>query len=263
MGTVLPDSSAPYASLDINGLTYQYTMEKDPTADAKVHVRNEDPINGGYVFEETDDWSGRHGATIRKYFRFPWSSSMYWGDGEFALEGEGEVKDPIMLYNYRLDIDEQMMKCMNPLADPSCPGFAEALAKYLENLQEPSADDPFYNEWVQANLSSNDQAEEDDLESEDNSVDQEEEEGQTLEARLGGDTTIEKLNTSKQDSILAELTSVTNLLPYYQVNIDGKEYKDVLVLKDNVISDNRRALSNLASDANHRKMVRSQYDREQ
>jgi hypothetical protein len=62
---------------------------------------------------------------------------------------------------------------------------------------------------------------------------------------------------------LAELTSVTNLLPYYQVNIDGKEYKDVLVLQDNVISDNRRALSNLASDANHRKMVRSQYDREQ
>jgi len=238
MGTVLPDSSAPYASVDINGLTYQYTMEKDPTADAKVHVRNEDPINGGYVFEETDDWSGRHGTTIRKYFRFPWSSSMYWGDGEFALEGEGEVKDPIMLYNYRLDIDEQMMKCMNPLADPSCPGFAEALAAYLENLEDPSADDPFYDEWVQANLSLNEEPEQEEVEV------QEEPEDEGIED-LNGDVTLEILQF------------------YYAFDIEGGEYKDTVVLQDNVITDNRRALRNLASDANHRKMVRSQYDREQ
>ena len=256
MGTVLPDSSAPYASVDINGLTYQYTMEKDPTADAKVHVRNEDAINGGYVFEETDDWSGRHGATIRKYFRFPWSSAMYWGDGEFALEGEGEVKDPIMLYNYRLDIDEQMMKCMNPLADPSCPGFAEALAAYLENLEDPSADDPFYDEWVQANLSLNEEPEQEEAEV------QEEPEDEGIED-LNGDVTLEKLNSDDQNRMLAKLTNTEILQSYYVFDIEGGEYKDTVVLQDNVITDNRRALSNLASDANHRKMVRSQYDREQ
>lgn len=256
MGTVLPDSSAPYASVDINGLTYRYTMEKDPTSDAKVHVRNEDPINGGYVFEETDDWSQLPGGNIRKYFRFPWSSSIHWGDGEFALEGEGEIKDPVILYNYRLDIDEQMMKCMNPLADPSCPGFAEALAEYLKNLQEPSADDPFYDEWVQANLSLNEEPEQEEVEA------QEEPEEEGIED-LNGDVTLDKLNSDDQSKMLAKLTNVEILQSYYVFDIEGGEYKDTVVLQDNIITDNRRALRNLASDANHRKMVRSQYDREQ
>jgi hypothetical protein len=145
---------------------------------------------------------------------------------------------------------------MNPLADPSCPGFAEALAAYLENLEDPSADDPFYDEWVQANLSLNEEPEQEEAEV------QEEPEDEGIED-LNGDITLEKLNSNDQNRMLAKLTNTEILQSYYVFDIEGGEYKDTVVLQDNVITDNRRALSNLASDANHRKMVRSQYDREQ
>ena len=65
-----------------------------------------------------------------------------------------------MVYNYRQVIDEELQKCyLTPLADPQCPGFDAALSNYLNNLQEPTVDDPFYDEWVQANLSLDEEAE--------------------------------------------------------------------------------------------------------
>ena len=47
---VLPDFSSPNVSLQVNGVTYYYVMSKDPTSDAVVYVRNEDLVNGGYIF---------------------------------------------------------------------------------------------------------------------------------------------------------------------------------------------------------------------
>jgi hypothetical protein len=58
MTGVLPDFSSPNVTLQVNGVTYYYVMTKDAEDIAKVYVRNEDAINGGYVFEEIDDWSG-------------------------------------------------------------------------------------------------------------------------------------------------------------------------------------------------------------
>ena len=68
MTGVLPDSSAPNVSLQVNGLTYYYVMSKNPEDAAKVYVRNADPVNGGYIFEEVDDWTGVPGNSIQKYF---------------------------------------------------------------------------------------------------------------------------------------------------------------------------------------------------
>ena len=81
MPDILPDYSAPNVSLQINGLTYYYVITKDATSDAKVYVRNEDAVNGGYIFEEVDDWSGVPGNSIQKYFRFPGSDAGLWGIG--------------------------------------------------------------------------------------------------------------------------------------------------------------------------------------
>ena len=67
---ILPDFSSPSVSLQVNGVTYYYVMSKDPASDATVYIRNEDAINGGYVFEEVDDWSGLPGNSILKNFRF-------------------------------------------------------------------------------------------------------------------------------------------------------------------------------------------------
>lgn len=260
MGNILPDSTDPWITVDINGLTYRYTMEKDPAADAKVHIRNKDPVNGGYVFEETDDWSGFPGGNIRKFFRFDYIGSERWGDGSIEVEGQGQVKNPVVVYNYRLDIDETKMLCANgPLSDPSCPGFAQALAEFLKNLNtELDVDDPFYDEWVQAQLDS-----EADLKEEETSENKEEkEEEEELEKQLGAENSIDAMvDAGAQADILAALAQVQTIEPYYNIVIQGGVYEETIVLKDTDLPDNSRALRNLASDSTHKSMVRSQYDR--
>ena len=257
MGTVLPDSSPSWVTVQINGLTYRYTMNKDPNADAQVHVRNEDAVSGGYIFEETDNWNQLPGGTIQKYFRLPYSDAKRWGDGEMVVEGEGAITDPVMVYNYKMDVDENGMKCAgNPLADPSCPGFREALMNLLNSI-DVSVDDPFYDEWVQAQLEKDSELEDEDLK-------KEEVEKEELEEKLGGRNTVDAMvDVKQQEALLLSLADVGKIEPYYQVEIQGGEYEETLTLEDTEIPDNRRALRSLASDANHTKMVRSQYDRNQ
>ena len=82
-----------------------------------------------------------------------------------------------------------------------------------------------------------------------------------MERQLGAENTLEAIvNTSAQNTILEALAQVPKIEPYYIITIPGGEYQDKLKLEDKTIPDNRRALRNLASDANHKKMVRSQYD---
>ena len=64
MGSVLPDASG----IDINGLFYRYTTVKNPEDDMKVHVGNLNANGDGYIFRETDDWSGVPSNTIVKSF---------------------------------------------------------------------------------------------------------------------------------------------------------------------------------------------------
>lgn len=255
MGTVVPDASQPWVTLEIGGLAYRYRIEKDPTTEGKVHIRNEDPVNGGYIFEETDDWSGSPGGAIQKYFRFPYTDSTRWGDGEIAVEGDGTISDAIVTYNYKLDINDQLMICsISPLLDPACPGFQDALYKYLQSMEQPSIDDPFYDEWVQAQLDR-----EVDLE-EEAEIEEKKESEEDLEKELGGQNTLDALAGPDQDGLLVQLAQVQKIESYYKVEIQGGSYDETIKLEDTNIPDNRRALSNLASDAKHREMVRSQYD---
>lgn len=261
MGSVLPDATSPYITVQVNGLNYRYSMVKDPETNAIVYVRNSNP-NGGYVFEEKDDWSGIPGGNITKFFRFPYIDSTQWGDGSIDVEGDGQILDASITYNYKMDIDEQLMLCAaSPLADPSCPGFREALAAYLASLSELSPGDPFYDEWVQANLSVNDETEEPEQQEQ---TKEPEENLSNFEKDMGGENTIDDLvDLEKQARLLAALAQTPKIESYYIIDIPGGEYTDALVLEDTTLPDNPRAMRNLASDANHKKMVRSQYDREQ
>ena len=234
-----------------------YTMKKDPNTDGVVWVRNEDAIDGGYVFEEKDDWSGTPGGTIQKYFRFKYIDSNRWGQGSIDVEGDGEFTDAILTYNYKMDVDDQLMKCtLTPLADPECPGFADALQNLL-NQVDVSPDDPFYDEWVQAQLDR-----ETELEEEETVNKEEKEEEEDLERQMGAQSTLDELGANQGD-VMVELAQVQKIESYYTVIISGGVYEETLVLEDKNIPDNRRALRNLASDKTHRTMVRSQYDREQ
>ena len=259
MDGLIPDGSQPWVQVQINGLTYRYTISKDPNADAKVYVRNEDPVNGGYVFEEVDDWSSLPGGTIQKYFRFAYTDSSRWGDGSIDVEGDGTVSDATVTYNYKVDIDDLLMKCAaSPLADPLCPGFMDALLEYLRNLKDLDPNDPFYDQWVQAQLEKETELDEDEVKQKDDSKEE------SLEKRLGGKNSVDAMVDAKQqEALLTALADVQKIESYYQVEIQGGEYEETVKLEDKELPDNRRALRNLASDAKHTSMVRSQYDREQ
>ena len=82
-------------------------MVKDPDTDAKVYVRNEDAVNGGYVFEEVDDWSKIPGGTVQKYFRFPYIDSSRWGDGSMSVEGDGADSKILLWF---IITDKSLMK---------------------------------------------------------------------------------------------------------------------------------------------------------
>lgn len=258
MTNILPDHTQPFLTVEINGLTYRYTMVKDKDADAVVTMSNEDLANPGQnIFENKDDWSQLHGGTIRKFFRIDYSNANRWGEGSLDIEGEGSIENPYVIYNYKQVIDETMQKCyLTPLADPMCPGYDDALSDYISNLQAPEVDDPFYDEWVQANLA--DEAEKP-KEEEIEEIEEEKEE-ESLEEQLGGDSIEAMVDTSEQAGILAELAQTPKLDQYYATSLQGGVYEETLKLPSISYPDNRRALRNLASDANHNTMVRSQYE---
>ena len=49
--------------MDISGVIYNYRVVKDVDDDFVVTVQNKDNANG-YVFQDTEDWSGKHGMKI-------------------------------------------------------------------------------------------------------------------------------------------------------------------------------------------------------
>ena len=258
MNGVLPDHTAPNVSLQINGVTYYYVMSKDAGEDVTVYVRNEDTVNGGYIFEEVDDWSGLPGNSIQKYFRFPGSDATLWGDGQITVEGSGTVSDASVIYLYRMDIDEEQIICTNPLANPQCPGYLDALYKYLASLEDVSADDPYYDEWVQFQLEKETEIENEQVENKSDNAEEEED----IEQRMRVDPEVGGLiDVNIQNEILNSLSNQLTIQPYFTI-----EYKDILELEDNVtledktLPDNKGALRQLASDAKHDLMIRSQYD---
>ena len=259
MTGVLPDSSAPNVSLQVNGLTYYYVMSKNPEDAAKVYVRNEDPVNGGYIFEEVDDWTGVPGNSIQKYFRFTPIPSEQWGNGSMEVEGNGTISDPSMIYNYRMDITEPDIICTNSFLNPLCPNFITDLYKYLSTLDTLDPDNEYYEEWLAIQESKKAVV----VEVEEIVIEEDDE----LEESLRTDLSMEGLvDVGQENGRLEQLANVPLLNPYYSTvyNQGLTEYPDKHVIQDDIqLPDNNRALRQLATDAKHYTMVRSQYDNEQ
>jgi len=259
MTGILPDHSAPNISLQINGVIYQYTMNKDPDADAKVHIRNENSTGDGYIFEKTDDWSGGNGGNIRKLYTFPGSNAELWGDGSMEIEGDGSISNSTLIYSYKMDIGENAISCISPLNDPSCPGFLDALYKYLQDmgLTELSEDDPYYTTWLESQTEAEIKEEEEDPEE-----DLEEMENEEMQSRMRVEGASNSLiDKTQQNAAFEALANLPILESYYTVLIPGGEYKEDLQIKDSVLPDNNRAMRSLSTDTQHNTMVRSQYNR--
>lgn len=250
MSDVLPAQSG----LTIGDVFYRYTIEKDPLTNGTVTVRNSNPINGGYIFSETDDWSGKPGATINKLIPFPAPiSKEYWGDGEILVQGDGNILNSTVVYGYRYDT------CFNPLSSSDCPGFENALYDWLkENGMLESAEyyDPFYSSEVQDVL--DDKYKEDDDKYKEENVQYVEEDKRR---KLLGDNNALMAEAATVAAEFDALAMMPKFEQYYEFKIDGKEYNDVVKLEDGTINDNRRAFGSLVNDSKFNEIVESQYNR--
>jgi len=252
MNDVLP----PQAGLAIGGVIHRYTIDKVPEDNATVTIQNENAIDGGYVYQLQDNWDGLPGSTKQGYEILPqYIPRDYWGTGEIVVDGNATISDQYVAYDYVYD------KCYIPLTDPSCPGYMDALYKYLLDnglLNGDNFDDPYYNEWVKAQLDMKAETEEEEPKEE---IVEEDNKEESMEDKLSVAGAAEKIaDAAQQQAMLEALANLPKFDPYYNVTIEGGSYEETIVLKDKNLPDNRRALSNLASDELHRTMVRSQYD---
>lgn len=241
--------------LMVNGMIYRYTIEKEREDPAKVHIQNENALDGGYIVKQTDDWTNLPGSTINKVIGLPDIPMEYFGDGSIEVEGKGEIKDPTVIYSYKVD------PCFIPLSDPSCPGYLQALYDWLKDngklAEDATIEDPYLNEIVQAMLNR-----ETDLEEEEESdIEKENEENEEEIEKLNAGASIEALgDPAAQNAVMQALSTIPNFENYYAATIQGGVYEETLTLEDKEIEDNVQALRNLSQDTLHRSLVRSQYD---
>lgn len=253
MSNVIPNA----LGLKINGVYHKYTITKDAASNATVTICNKNIDTDGCAYMHTDNWDGLPSSTKIYYDPVNLSAATL-GDGSIELIGEGVLSDPLVYYDYYYDT------CSDPISDPGCPGYEATLLKYITDnnlFEDPDVNDPYYNDFVQAQIKAKAELDKEEETTEEIVIEKNKEE-ETLEEMLtvGGDMRL-LVDPIVQTAAMTVLSNAPALEPYYALEIDGGEYRETLVLPDNELVDNTRALRSLQTDANHRKMVRAQYDK--
>ena len=237
---LFPVDSIP--GLDINGVFYRYTAIKDAGDPYTVSVQNEAADGSGYIFRETDDWSGGSGGTIQKFVPVPYSPLGNWGEGSIDEVGLGRVEDPIVLYSYRIDT-ERLQPTQEAYDFGAISAYDPLSDRYVLNALEPT-DPNLYDE---------------DFEKESG---EEEEKDERLEVALAeSKNALTMASNVSQGAMIKAINGATNIKSYYDKQIFGGIYRETVVLIDKNIPDNRRALRSLGQDKLHTKMVNQQYGR--
>ena len=249
MQNILPAQTG----LTIEGVYHKYTITKDANADAIVSITNENIDGTGYIYEYHDTWDQLPSNTKFKYDPIASSLGALWGKGEIKVTGAGTLSDVNIRYQYKFDT------CFIPLSDPTCPDFRNALYQYLIDNDllnnEPSIDDPYYNEWVKFQLEQT-AKEEEKLEVADEEELEEEEEKLTMQDLFSVEGLTKRLSDPfEQVKMLQEMASLEKLEGYYNVVIQGGTYEDTTKLVDKSIKDNFRALRNLSQNKVHEEMI--------
>ena len=251
MNNLLPSQTG----LTVEGVFHKYTIVKNPTTNSIVSITNKKVGSEEYIYEYVDDWSNLPSGTKIKYDPTAPTLGNLFGDGEIKVTGDGSLSDVLILYHYKFD------PCHTPLSDPSCPDFKDALYQYLLDnnlLDAQNVQDPYYNKWVQIQL--DEQAEIEELEAEEAESEEDSEE-LTVEEILSVAGVVEKIaDPMQQLEMMQQLAAVGKLELYFNLDIDGGVYEDVLKIDGGEIKDNVRAWRSLGQDSVHRSMVRSQYD---
>ena len=240
MKNVLPDAS----NLSVNGVFYQYTPVKVKEDAMKVHVQNENALGSGYIFRETDDWTNQVGGIpINKVVGVANIPEAAWGDGSIEVEGTGSVIDTRVIYSYQYD-----NTCANPIDDPTCPGYNDAIQSVLNSISEPVP----YDTTSDVKLVLDEKVE---LEEE------EEQDEDRLEKALSAvDVGVLDANTIAQDNLLLSLTAGVSVQSYYDKRIQGGVYEDTVDMSTVQMPDNKSgARVSLAQQVKHNEMVAMQY----
>jgi len=247
MDSILPS----IAGVDINGLMYRYTTVKDPDADMKVHVGNKKASGKGYIFRETDDWSGVAGNTIVKSFPVSNIPASNWGTGSIEVEGKGRVEDAVVIYSYRVD------ECYDPKSNPSCAGYIKPIPQLPVVVVYNALEDDAVTDTLEA--------EEFQYDEDGNIIEDEEQEEEDTRIEMGltaSANALTMLNKQGQDDIIMAINKQTNINMYYNASINGGTLNDAAGLQDGTIPDNKKALrNNLAQQILHEQMVDMQYNK--
>lgn len=249
MTNILPQQ----AGLQVNAVLYNYSVNKETEDDFLVHIQNENAQGTGYIFRETDDWSGLPGSTINKNVAVPNIDIGYWGLGSIETEGKGTVYDAGVYYSYQYD------PCFDPQSNPSCPGYK---APVDINFEESLVYDPLEDNMIQDELDrkSNLRQQEEDEERRARLriVKELEEEKEGLESLLG----ISEQNEFSEEQILMhqQLMALRGLPSTYYNSLIGGSYEDTVILKDKELPNNRRGLRvGLAQELKHQQLINLQY----
>ena len=256
MNTLLPTPPG----LDINGVIYNYTIQKDVNDSVDVHVQNENANGTGYIFRETDEWKpGSLGGTeIRKVVPvIPNIPRQSWGDGSIEVEGPGSVEDPNVVYMYKVD------PCYDPQYDPNCPGYKIPVPVIA--TPEIEIYDATEDEFV--NLSNDEKLL---LEENEKTIEEELEEDEEEAAKRKRDYRLAMLADTNASQLFAENQRIQlmNDIMQNQVNnaylnktINGGVYNETITMVDKTINDNQQGLRNgFAQQLLHQEMINMQYD---
>lgn len=248
MTNVLPNETG----LVVNGVIYRYTAEKQTQDDMVVNIQNENAIGTGYIFRQSDDWSGLPSNTINRVVPLNDIPSEYWGQGEIQVEGTGQVVDPFVIYTYKYQ------DCSNPLVNPQCPQPLDII-NLIGDVSESTVN-PLDNDIIQDVLDN-----ETVLREEDEELDEEEneEDDERLENALAAvDSALSLAAGVSQEAMMQAMARVELITAYTQLTIAGGVYNEDISLQDAEISDNREGLRvGLAQQLLHEKMVNSQYNK--
>jgi len=238
--------------LDVTGVYYRYSIGKDPAADALVHVQNENALDDGYIFRETDDWSGLAGNTITKAVPVSNIPLQYWGIGSIEVEGEASISDASVIYTYRVD------QCANPQSSPSCEGYVAPVPSVTTSEQD--AYNALEDDAYQIANKKTDQEYQDEEQAIEDQSDDKERKARLERGLAASRNALALANGISQDAILAAMGYTADMDAYYAAKLDGGAYADVPMLVDGKLPENQRGLRNgLAQQVLHEQMLAMQY----
>ena len=239
--------------LRVNGVFYQYTPIKNTEDDMVVHVRNKRVGSDGYIFSNTDDWSGLPGGTpITKGFIIDNLPIELWGGGSIDVEGKGSVVDANVVYSYKYNND-----CLTPMSDPSCPGYVDAVLSMMGD-SKIEAYDPLADENIADVMDEKVELDEE-VQQED---DEKAKEKDRLQRMLSGvNDSVLSANITSQNLLMFAMTNSITMNPYYDKKLAGGDYKETVVLDGGQLPDNKKgARAGLAQQLLHTEMVSMQYE---